>query len=185
MNTSKIACYTKPDEAPVLTPAESIIRMFEHTDENGVLYIPEWPVPLDDSAEDKELFYKCKMHWNAADLQDVLMRCESDYHALKLLSEKYDSIRTAADAEALPEAQKAAWNTYIRDFETGDIDAEAEARIGGGVAAYDVLFHAYRLYRLMSLSAPQFIIQGEACLFAQTMVIHSYCETMEVVEDVE
>ena len=85
MNTSKIACYTKPDEAPVLTPAESIISMFEHTDENGVLYIPEWPVPLDDSAEDKELFYyKCKMHWNAADLQDVLMRCESDYHALKL-----------------------------------------------------------------------------------------------------
>ena len=126
-----------------------------------------------------------KMHWNAADLQDVLMRCESDYHALKLLSEKYDSIRTAADAEALPEAQKAAWNTYIRDFETDVIDAEAEARIGGGVAAYDVLFHAYRLYRLMSLNAPRFIIQGEACLFAQTMVIHSYCETMEVVEDVE
>ena len=56
MNTSKIACYTKPDEAPVLTPAESVISMFEHTDENGVLYIPEWPVPLDDSAEDKELF---------------------------------------------------------------------------------------------------------------------------------
>ena len=71
MNTSKIACYTKPDEAPVLTPAESIISMFEHTDENGVLYIPEWPVPLDDSAEDKELFYKCKMHCNAADLQDA------------------------------------------------------------------------------------------------------------------
>lgn len=184
MNTSKIACYTKSDEAPVLTPAESIISMFEHTDENGVLYIPEWPAPLDDSAEDKALFYKCKMHWNAADLQDVLMRCESDYHTLKLLSEKYDSIRTTADAEALPEAQKAAWNTYIRDFETDDIDAEAEARIGG-IAAYDVLFRAYRLYRLMSLNAPRSIIQCEACLFAQTMVIHSYCETMEVVEDVE
>lgn len=188
MNTSKIALYTKSDEAPGLTPAESIISMFEHTDENGVLYIPEWPLPLDDASEDKEFFYKCKMHWNAADLQNVLKRCESDYHTLKLLSEKYDSVRSAADAEALPEAQKTVWNTYIRDFETDDMDAilaEAEGRVGSGVAAYDVILRANRLCRLMSLGAPRVIIQGEASLFAQAMVIHSYCEEMEIVEDVE
>ncbi len=43
MNTAKIALYTKPDETLTLTPAESIISMFDHTDESGVLYIPEWP----------------------------------------------------------------------------------------------------------------------------------------------
>ena len=43
MNTSKIALYTNPDEVLTLTPSESIISMFEHTDENGTLYIPEWP----------------------------------------------------------------------------------------------------------------------------------------------
>lgn len=42
MNTSKIALYTNPDEVLTLTPSESIISMFEHTDENGTLYIPEW-----------------------------------------------------------------------------------------------------------------------------------------------
>ena len=35
MNTSKIALYTNPDEVLTLTPSESIISMFEHTDENG------------------------------------------------------------------------------------------------------------------------------------------------------
>ena len=34
MNTSKIALYTNPDEVLTLTPSESIISMFEHTDEN-------------------------------------------------------------------------------------------------------------------------------------------------------
>ena len=43
MNTSKIALYTNPNESITLTPAESIISMFEHTDDNGTLYIPEWP----------------------------------------------------------------------------------------------------------------------------------------------
>lgn len=188
MNTSKIALYTKPDDTPVLTPAESITSMFEHTDENGVLYIPEWPLPLDDVPENKELFYKCKMHWNAADLQDALRRCESEYHTLKLLSEKYDSIRSAADAETLPETQKTVWNTYIRDFESDDRDAilaEAETRVGSGVAAYDVILRAKRLCRLMSLDAPRIIIQGEAGLFAQAMVIHSYCEEMKIVEETE
>ena len=35
MNTSKIALYTNPDEVLTLTPEESIISMFEHTDSNG------------------------------------------------------------------------------------------------------------------------------------------------------
>ena len=39
MNTSKIALYTNPDEVLTLTPSESIISMFEHTDENGTLYM--------------------------------------------------------------------------------------------------------------------------------------------------
>ena len=55
MNTSKIALYTNPDEVLTLTPSESIISMFEHTDENGTLYIPEWL--YDGNCDNTEHFY--------------------------------------------------------------------------------------------------------------------------------
>ena len=55
MNTSKIALYTNPDEVLTLTPSESIISMFEHTDENGTLYIPEWL--YDSNCDNTEHFY--------------------------------------------------------------------------------------------------------------------------------
>ena len=64
MNTSKIALYTNPDEVLTLTPSESIISMFEHTDENGTLYIPEWPYdgnckfqPLSTTCTEKQLHF--------------------------------------------------------------------------------------------------------------------------------
>ena len=90
--------------------------------------------------------------------------------------------------KALPEAQKAFWNTYLRNSESDEIDAicaEAEARIGKSPAAYDVIIRARRLCRLMSLEAPEIIIRGEANLFAQALVIHSYCEELEIVKEVE
>ena len=245
MNTSKIALYTKPDETLTLTPAESIISMFDHTDKSGVLYIPEWP--YDDNSDNKERFYKCKMNWNEVDLDDALWYYESYFNTIKKISKKYDTIRSSADVESLPETQKKFWNTYIRDFETGDIDvelvmdiaermetinmiratavkinsgievskeeldyyneykntvvsedeqslyeryrdaihADAENRVGNNVAAYDMVIRAKRLCKLMALKAPEIIINNEANLFAQALVVHIYCKEMEIVETVE
>ena len=245
MNTAKIALYTKPDETLTLTPAESIISMFDHTDESGVLYIPEWP--YDDILDNKERFYKCKMNWNEVDLDDALWYYESYFNTIKKISEKDDKIRSSSDVESLPEVQKNFWNTFIRDFEIGDIDvelvmdiaermetinmvkatalkinsgievskeeldfynehknnvvseyeqslyeryrdaihADAENRVGNNVAAYDMVIRAKRLYKLMTLKAPKIIINNEANLFAQALVIHIYCKEMEIVETVE
>lgn len=247
MNTCKIALYTKPDEPLALTPAESIISMFDHTDKSGVLYIPEWP--YDDNSDSKERFYKCKMNWNEVDLDDALWYYESYFNTIKKISKKYDTIRSSADVESLAEAQKKFWNTYIRDFETGDIDvelvmdiaermetinmvkaiaikidsgievskeefdcnyyneykntvvfedeqslyeryrdaihADAENRVGNNVAAYDVVIRAKRLCKLMALKAPKIIVNNEANLFAQALVIHIYCKEIEIVETVE
>ena len=84
--------------------------------------------------------------------------------------------------------EKRFWNTYLRDFESDDTDAicaEAEERVGKGPAACDVIIRARRLCRLMSLHAPEIILQGEANLFAQALVIHGYCKELEIVEDVD
>lgn len=187
MNTSKVALYFDPDDAPVLAPAECIVSMFEHTDTNGLLYIPEWP-SCDPDADEKTGFFKCRMNWNEADRDAALRLFESCYETMKKIAEKYDSFRADSGAEALPEEEKRFWNIYLRDFASDDIDAvcaEAEERVGQSPAAYDVIIRARRLCRLLALHAPEIIIQGEANLFAQALVIHGYCKEIEIVEDVE
>ena len=183
MNTSKVALPFDPDDAPVLTPVETIIRMFDHTDTDGILCIPAWP--YDDDAE-QGMLYQCRMNWNKADLENVLRLYESCYDTMKSIALRCGSVRDGLDAAALSEAQKPFWNTYLRDFESEDNDAicaEAEERVGQSPAAYDVILRAKRLCRLMSLEAPAIIVRNEANLFAQALVIHSYCEELEIVED--
>ena len=185
MNTSKTALNFDPNDPPVLTPVETIVSMFEHTDTDGILCIPSWP--YDDDAE-QGMLYQCRMNWNEADRDAVLRLFESCFGTMKKIAEKYDSFRSEADAEILPEAEKRFWNTYLRDFASDDIDAncaEAEERVGSGPAACDVIIRAQRLCRLMSLHAPEIILRGEANLFAQALVIHGYCEELEIVEEVE
>ena len=184
MNTSKIALNFDPNDPPVLTPVETIVSMFEHTDADGILCIPAWP--YDDDAE-QGMLYKCRMRWTEADRDAVLRLFESCYETMREIAPKFDSIRSSG-AEVLPEAEKQFWNTYLRDFASGDIDAicaEAEERVGKSPAACDLIIRAQRLCRLMSLEAPEIIIRGEANLFAQALVIHGYCREMEIVEDVE
>ena len=186
MNTSKVALYYDPDDAPILTPSECIVSMFALTDESGFLLIPAWPYD-DDTPEDQERFYRCRMDWTEADRDAVLRFFESCYETVRELAPRYDVLR-ASGAEALPEAQKAFWNMYLRDFEDEDIDAicaEAEARVGKSPAAYDVILRARRLCRLMSLDAPEIIVRSEANLFAQALVIHRYCRKLEFVDEVE
>ena len=176
MNTSKVALYFDPDDAPILTPSECILSMFALTDESGLLVIPAWPYD-DDAPEDQRRFYRCKMDWNEADRDDALRFFETCCETMRELAPQYDSIR-ASGAEALPEAQKA--------FDNPDaVCAESEARVGKSPAAYDVILRARRLCRLMALEAPEIIIRSEANLFAQALVIHRYCKEMEIVGEVE
>ena len=185
MNTSETSLDFDPNDPPVLTPVETIVSMFEHTDADGILCIPAWP--YDDDTE-LGMLYQCRMNWNKADLENVLRQYENCCDTMKKIAEKYDSFRADSGAEALPEEEKRFWNTYLRDFASDDIDAvcaEAEERVGQSPAAYDVIIRAKRLCRLMALDAPEIIIRGEANLFAQALVIHKYCKELKIVEGVE
>ena len=182
MNTSKTALNFDPNDPPVLTPEECIVGMFEHTDSDGILCIPAWP--YDDDAE-QGMLYRCRMNWTEADRDAVLRLYESCYDTMKSIARQCSSVRDGVDAAGLSEAQKPFWNTYLRDFGSDDNDAicaEAEARVGKSPAAY---VRARRLCRLMTLEAPEIILRSEANLFAQALVIHGYCEELEIVEEVE
>ena len=244
MNTSKIALYTPSDEYPTFSGSEAIINMFEHTDENGVLFIPEWTY---DSNYDEETIYKCKMNWSRADAEKTVADFNTLYDAIKAISEKLEDLQSDTAVNDHSSELQSVWNTYIRDFETGSIDLDqiadisdkfetialidsisckinkgeelsaedssyyneykdtsvsesekalynkyrdaihkdAERRLGDSLAAYDVIIRAKRLCKLLSLKAPAIIVNNEASLLAQAMVIHNYCVSMETVDDVE
>ena len=186
MNKSNLNLYCDPDEAPVLSPGECIAAMFALTDENGVLYIPAWTYD-DDPPEDQARFYRCRMDWTEADRDDALRLYENCYEIVRELAPQYDSIR-AGGADALSEAQRAFWNTYLRGFASDNPDAvraEAQARVGESPAACDVIVRARRLFRLTSLEAPEIIVRSEANLFAQALVIHRFCRELEIADGLE
>ncbi len=120
MNNIKIALYNNDDAK--MTPAETITEMFEYTDENGVLYIPEW---IDDGTfEEDQRIYKCVMDWTETDVEKLIAQHQSLYDALAKIAELTSASGDNFDVRSLPEDLQAVWNTYIRDFETGDIDPE-------------------------------------------------------------
>ena len=229
------------DESLAFTPAGFIDMLLEHTDDNGMLFLPCWP----DDGNGKP--YLCKMNWTKADAVRVTAEFNELYASLEALSGKWDEIDSEADARVLPENLRKVWNTYLRDFETGDIDvaavmdiyerldtirevseiseklstgvkitkeeaayfrdyrdtsvteeeralcdryreavrADSQRRVGGNVAAYDQVIRAKRVCKLMSLRAPNAVLNNEARLLATAMVLHHYCERMDPVGEAE
>ncbi len=245
MDTSKIALYTPADNARLFTPAETIREMFTHTDEAGVLYVPQWIGTA--VYDDAQNIYRCVMDWNEADAERVIERTEELTAALARIAEALDPERFEEGAQALPEDLREVWNTYLRDFEIGDLDhdkameiadrmetvndmrsiaarieageaipdeemeyyqeckdavvsdaeealfdeycalvrEDAEQRVGRNAAAFDVVIRAMRLFRLLSIGAPQLICGNESSMLAQAMALHACCRSLEIVKQGE
>ncbi len=206
MNTSRIALYNDSNR----TPAQTVAEMFDFTDENGVLYIPEWVYE-----DDNGLFYKLVMNWNKSDVDSLVSDHAALTAALTELAPYWDTVKTEEDSRTLPEELQAVWNTYIRDFDTIDMDldriseisdkmdageavsdeesemydkyrelaiADAKARIGDSIAAYNVILRAKRFCRLTSLNAPRIIIDNESNFLIQAMAVHKHGKSMEILE---
>lgn len=63
------------------------------------------------------------------------------------------------------------------------IRTDAEERIGKKLCAYEVVFHARRLCRLMNLGAPKVVIDSEARTFAAAMAVNRFGISKELVDN--
>lgn len=70
------------------------------------------------------------------------------------------------------------YNQYV-----SNVRMDVEQRIGKGLCEIDVILRAKRLYRLMSLGAPECIIYNEAKTLAAAMLLHQYGISREVVDN--
>ena len=166
MNKIKLA-FTYDDNHSSLTPEEIICLMFEHTDEGGMLFFPEWPYD-DKDYDEPEMYYACKMNWNEEDREKIIR----EYQTLA------ERLRVITDEEPLKRIIEE--NRDIRPFQ--DIDADLTdvltLKKSSEYAVYDVVIRSIRFCKLCAMNAPVVLINNEAQLLAQALVINHYAVRM-------
>ena len=91
-----------------------------------------------------------------------------------------DILRQGEEGSGVTAEEEALYDQYV-----DAIYADAERRLDKALAAYDVIIRANRVCMLMSLDAPDFILNNEAKLLAQALAINAYAESAEYVSDAE
>ena len=165
--------YPKPafmieDELSGVSPVQIMVKMFEYTDKKGYLSIPEWPYD-DKDPEEPDLYYLCKMNWNSGDLNNVIEDFRKLEESLKTIKDEdlvQSIIRENVDLVPFSEMQP----------EIPDLMVLKEAK---RPATYDVAIRAVRLCKLYAMDAPMLLIDNEARLLAQALVVNHFAESVQ------
>ena len=82
--------FTIEDDLSGVSPVQTIVKMFEFTNKEGRLSIPEWPYD-DKDYNEPDMYYFCKMNWDKEDLKSVI----KDFRKLE------EHIKTIKDEDPL------------------------------------------------------------------------------------
>ncbi|MBR5114498.1 MAG: hypothetical protein IK101_04290 [Oscillospiraceae bacterium] len=203
------SAFGTEEQYDALTPAGVVNAMFEHTDGEGRLVIPAWPYDFVDragfSGDDAGELMECFLTWDAEGRDAVLEKFGALCAALReLAGENAEPLSSelsdvwnvylrplAESAEANAEVSAvidAVWDDErpltaeeqaVYDGYVEAMYADAESRIGG-VAAYDVIVRAQRLWFLMRLKAPESVVNAEAKLLAQAVAVNTYGRSLRL-----
>ena len=105
-----------------LSPFDFITLMFERTDEDGILYVPD----LYPEYSEEAVSYRCKMDWNLAKYEKTLEKFRRLYASIERCAAHYAALEEAsADAGAiLGRGDAEVWHTYIRSLTDATFDSE-------------------------------------------------------------
>ena len=198
------------DYAAKFTPADFARALYDATDRDGNLCVPEkflYPDYGDEEEDETEddFFYTFQMTWDRDDLERLISEYQSLYAALYEISQELKDdecedmiddetyVRDALDDSALFEV----WHTYVAEPWRSEFSVdecatlytasmkelvheemtaeearlserfnarraeESAKRLGGSHFSYEVRLRARRLYRLLSLGAPEIVIDAE------------------------
>ena len=136
----------------------TIRGMFDKTDENGILYLPEWSSEPD--VPDTGRFYRCQMAWNEKDLEQVIRDYQELYTSLLELGEEIRNTKTEHE-EFFENLEKSLKNQLV---------------------AKHLILRARRFCRLVVIGAPLVILWNEATYLAQAFAINACGRTLELIK---
>ena len=135
----------------------TIQGMYDKTDENGTLFLPEWST--DPDVPDTGRFYKCQMAWDEMDLEQVLRDFQELYTSLLELGEEIQNTKTEQEE-------------YFTNLEKS---------LKNDLVAKHLILRARRFCHLVTIGAPSVILWGEATYLAQAFALNACGKSLELV----
>ena len=122
--------------------------------------------------------------WTAEDVKYTINEYNRLFEELDVIADHLDELDgTSATAhEVLPDELLAAYCIFVAPFEAKnnqELNAEVIGRVSEGPCGYELIRHSQRLCRLLSLEAPESVIQNEERMFFASLAIHEFGERIE------
>ena len=112
-----------------LNPVKLIDIMFEKTDKDGSLIVPNHPYKTPASMRGK-VWLDCKMEWTGEDRDAVKKEFKELYRAFLIISESNVELEPNPEkSEVLAPEERAVWKKYIRDIDNGHFERDIERSI--------------------------------------------------------
>lgn len=169
-----------------IAPTEFALEMFKNTSGDGTLYLNNW---YDVDCEDCQTYnnFVANIKWTAEDVEHAICEYNKLYKELEEIADHLDELdgTSATAQEILPDELVATYCIFVVPFEATnqqELRAEVIGRVSDGPCGYELIRHAQRLYRLLSLNAPELVVQNEARMLFASLAIHSFGEKIEKVD---
>ena len=148
-----------------IAPADFAHKMFANTAEDGTLYLNNW---YDVDCEDCQTYnnFVATIKWTAEDVKYTINEYNRLFEELDVIADHLDELdgTSATAQEILPDELLAAYCVFVAPFEAKtkqELNAEVIGRVSNGPCGYELIRHSQRLCRLLSLEAPESVIQNE------------------------
>lgn len=169
------------------TPEDFAVQMLKRTSTDGSLRLYNW---YDVKCEDCLTYnnFSIKMKWTKNDLEKLILEYKQLIKALEIIARNYDELDGSLEKarELLPdESVVSAYFIFIMPFDANNknLNAQVIDRVGEKPYGYELIAHAQRLCRLLSLRAPAPVIRNEERYLIASMAIHCYASQIEKFEN--
>ncbi len=166
------------------TPEVFVTQMFEKTSAQDELYLYNWyDVDCDDCCTYND--FSVGIHWTNNDVNVLIADYNRLFEELKIIAENYEEFMKNPDSATLILSDQkviTTYFTYIVPFLSQTREErkeEAASRVGESLCGYEMIVHAMRLCRLLSLKAPELVIHNEARHLIACMAIHYFAHSQE------
>ena len=166
-----------------IAPTDFALEMFKNTAADGTLYLNNW---YDVDCEDCQIYnnFAASIKWTAEDLEYAICEYNKLYKELDVIADHLDELdgTIATAQEILPDELVASYCIFVAPFEAKtkqELNAEVIGRVSDGPCGYELIRHSQRLCRLLSLNAPELVVQNEARMLFASLAIHEFGERIE------
>ena len=113
-----------------LSPDDVITLMYERTDKEGIMIVPDHPYETKKGSEGS-VWLRCVMEWTKKDRDEVIEECKNLYKALSRISKVYYDLSPSLyeNEELLSKEDASIWSKYLRDLDDGHFEKDIERSV--------------------------------------------------------